>query len=96
LGCSQWQAFRRVTLPMARNGLVAGGIMAWARAIGVFGPLMVFIGTGARVQVMPTSIYLELSIGNIETSLVIALVMVLLASVALALVHRLAPGRQWT
>ena len=96
LGCSQWQAFRRVTLPMARNGLVAGGIMAWARAIGVFGPLMVFIGTGARVQVMPTSIYLELSIGNIETSLTIALVMVLLASVALALVHRLAPGRQWT
>jgi molybdate transport system permease protein len=96
LGCSQWQAFRRVTLPMARNGLVAGGIMAWARAIGVFGPLMVFVGTSPRVQVMPTSIWLELSIGNIEASLSIALVMVLLASVALALVHRLAPGRQWS
>lgn len=96
LGCSQWQAFRRVTLPMARNGVVAGGIMAWARAIGVFGPLMVFVGTGPRVQVMPTSIWLELSVGNIEASLSIALVMVLLAGLALALVHRLAPGRQWT
>ncbi len=96
LGCSQWQAFRRVTLPMARNGVIAGGIMAWARAIGVFGPLMVFVGTGPHVQVMPTSIWLELSIGNVEASLSIALVMVLLAGLALALVHRLAPGRQWT
>ena len=96
LGCSRWRAFRTVTLPLARNGLIAGAVMAWARAIGVFGPLMVFVGTGPRVQVMPTSIWLELSIGNIEVSLAIALVSVAIAGAALAVVHWLAPGRHWT
>ena len=96
LGCSPWGAFRRVTLPLARNGLIAGGVMAWARAIGVFGPLMVFVGTGPRVQVMPTNMWLELNVGNIEVALVVALVTMLLAGAALLLVHRLAPGRTWT
>jgi molybdate transport system permease protein len=96
LGCSQMKAFWRVSLPLARNGLIAGSIMAWARAIGVFGPLMVFVGTGPRVQVMPTSMWLELSIGNIEVSLAIALVALTMAGVALAVVHVLAPGRTWT
>lgn len=95
LGCSQWGAFWRVTLPLARSGLVAGGIMAWARAIGVFGPLMVFVGTSPRVQVMPTTMWLELSIGNVEVSLVVALLAVLMAGAALALVHWLLPGRKW-
>ncbi len=96
LGCTQLQAFWRVTLPLAKNGLVAGAIMAWARAIGVFGPLMVFVGTGPRVQVMPTNMWLELNVGNIEVSLVVALIMMLLAGSALAVVHWLAPGRQWS
>ena len=96
LGCSRWGAFRQVTLPLARSGLVAGGIMAWARAIGVFGPLMVFVGTSPRVQVMPTAMWLELSIGNIEVSLAIALVAVVMAGAALAVVHWLVPGRRWT
>ncbi len=96
LGCSRGQAFWRVSLPLARNGLVAGSVMAWARAIGVFGPLMVFVGTSPRVMVMPTAIWLELSVGNIEVSLAVALVMLLMAGAALAVVHYLAPGRRWT
>ena len=96
LGCSHWQAFCRVTLPLARNGLVAGGVMAWARAIGVFGPLMVFVGTGQSVQVMPTNMWLELNVGNIETALVVSLVTMSIAAIALVCVHHLAPGRKWT
>jgi len=41
---------------------------------------------------MPTTIWLELSIGNTEVALVGALVMLLLAGVALAIVHWLEPG----
>jgi molybdate transport system permease protein len=91
LGCSEWQTFWRVSVPLARNGLIAGGVMAWARALGVFGPLMVFVGTGPRVLVMPTTLWLELSIGNIETAVCIALIMLVMAGAALALVHRLSP-----
>jgi molybdate transport system permease protein len=96
LGCSQEQAFWRVTLPLARNGLIAGSIMAWARAIGVFGPLMVFVGTGSRVQVMPTNMWLELNVGNIESALVVALITMGIASMALVVAHYMAPGRKWS
>lgn len=96
LGASPLRIFYRITLPLARNGLVAGAVMSWARAIGVFGPLMVFIGTGPRVQVMPTKMWLELSIGNIEASLVIALVSVFIACLALLAVHKLVPSRNWS
>ena len=96
LGASSWRIFTRITLPLSKNGLIAGGVMAWARAIGVFGPLMVFVGTGPRVQVMPTQIWLELSIGNIETSLTIAIMMIVIAGSALTVVHKLAPGKEWT
>jgi molybdate transport system permease protein len=96
LGCTRWGAFKRISLPLARNGLIAGGIMAWARAIGVFGPLMVFVGTSPRVQVMPTTLWLELSVGNIETALVIALISLCMAGGALIVVHLLAPGKPWT
>jgi molybdate transport system permease protein len=96
LGCTDLQAFRRVTLPLARNGLVAGSIMAWARAIGVFGPLIVFVGTSVRVRTLPTVIYLELSIGKEEVSIAVAIVMVAIASVALTIVHWMEPGRKWS
>ena len=95
LGCSQWGAFRRVTLPLASGGLIAGAIISWARAIGIFGPLMVVVGTAPRVQVMPTKIWLELSVGNIGESMIVALLSIILAGSALALVHALVPGRRW-
>ena len=44
---------------------------------------------------MPTAMWLELNTGNVETSLVIALVALLLAGGALAVVHWLVPGREW-
>ena len=93
LGCSPWQAFWRVSLPLARPGVIAGCILVWARGIGVFGPLMVFVGTGPRVQVMPTMMWLELSVGNIEVSLAIALIMLVMAGAGLTVVHFLLGDR---
>lgn len=95
LGCSEWQAFHKITIPLAMNGIIAGGIMAWARAIGVFGPLMVFVGTGRRVQVLPTHMWLHLNIGNIEAALVVSLVTMAIAGLAITFVHWFSHGRHW-
>jgi ABC-type sulfate transport system permease component len=54
---------------------------------------MVFVGTGPRVQVMPTMMWLELSVGNIEVSLAIALIMLVMAGAGLAVVHIMVRGR---
>ncbi len=45
LGCSRWRAFRTVTLPLAKSGLIAGIILAWTRAMAEFGAVLFFCGT---------------------------------------------------
>lgn len=58
LGHSPWHTFHRVTLPLARNALLSGGVMAWARALGEFGATMIFAGNfSGRTQTMPLAIY---------------------------------------
>lgn len=96
LGCSHGWAFWMVALPMARSGLAAGAVMSWARAIGVFGPLMVFAGAvRMKTEVMPTTVYLELSIGRIEPALAVSMLMLAIAMVALVLIHSLGQRNRW-
>lgn len=90
LGSSRVGAFFRIALPLARNGIAAGCIMAWARAVGLFGPLMVFVGcVRHKSEVLPTTIYLEVSTGGIDVALAVAMVMIALAGAALVVVHSL-------
>ena len=92
LGCGQWDSFRRVSLPLALNGIIAGGILTWARAFGLFGPLMIFVGSfRGRTEVLSTTIFLEQSIGNLEVALAVALLLIFVALIAL-LVIRLVKG----
>jgi molybdate transport system permease protein len=59
LGASRWYVFRRVTLPAIRPGLIAGAVLAWARALGEFGATITFAGNfPGRTQTMPLAIYL--------------------------------------
>jgi molybdate/tungstate transport system permease protein len=41
LGASPWRAVRRVTLPLAWRGIVAGALLMWARGISEFGAIVV-------------------------------------------------------
>ncbi len=88
LGCTRWGSFRRVSLPLALNGIIAGGVLTWARAFGLFGPLMIFVGSfRGRTEVLSTTIFLEQSVGNLEVALAVALLMILVAIVALTVIH---------
>jgi molybdate transport system permease protein len=88
LGCSQSQAFWQIVLPQARRGVLAAGTLAWARALGEFGPILIFAGaTRMRTEVMPTSVFLELSVGNIEAAVAVSLLMVIAAMIVLLVVR---------
>jgi molybdate transport system permease protein len=88
LGCSRGQAFWRVVLPEARRGMVTAGTLAWARALGEFGPILVFAGaTRLRTEVLPTTVFLELSVGRLEAAVAVSLVMVAAALVVLLVVR---------
>ena len=86
LGCSRSQAFWMVALPEARRGVLTAAMLAWARSLGEFGPILVFSGaTRMRTEVLPTTVFLELSIGNIESAAAVSLMMVATALVVLIL-----------
>jgi len=58
LGADRWTTFRRVTLPLAGPGLVAGCVLAWARSLGEFGATITFAGNyPGTTQTMPSLIY---------------------------------------
>ena len=90
LGCTRRQAFFRVVLPMARTGIVAGGIMTWARAIAEFGPVLFFCGaTQWKTEVMPIAMFLNFSVGHIEESIALALIMIMISAITLLTFKRL-------
>jgi molybdate transport system permease protein len=84
LGCSRGKAVWLVTLPAARRGMFSAASVAWARSLGEFGPILVFAGaTRMKTEVLPTSVWLELSVGNLEAAIAVSLAMVVLAVVVL-------------
>lgn len=88
LGCSRSQAFWMVALPEARAGLVVAATLAWARALGEFGPILIFAGaTRMKTEVMPTTVFLEMSVGNVEGAVAVSLLMILSAVFVLGLVR---------
>lgn len=92
LGCNSGQAFRRVTLPLARPGILATTVITWARALGEFGATVTFAGaTRFKTEVLPTAIYLSLSSVDIDQTVALALILIFLALLALWLL-RLAAG----
>ena len=90
LGCSSIGAFRKVTFPLAGNGIISAAIIAWTASLGLYGPIMIFAGAvRMKTEVMPTTIYLEFSVGRIEIAFAVTLVMLAITAVALAVLFRL-------
>jgi len=75
LGQTRLGALRRVAIPVALPGLVTGGALAWARALGEFGATLLFAGnlTGTT-QTMPLAIYTALE-SDVRVALALALVL---------------------
>jgi molybdate transport system permease protein len=78
LGASRMRVLTRVTLPLIAPGLIAGALLAWARALGEFGATITFAGNfPGRTQTMPLAIYTLL---DTDRDAAIALSVVLLAT----------------
>ncbi|HZW05074.1 MAG TPA: ABC transporter permease, partial [Anaerolineaceae bacterium] len=76
-GANSWQTFRYVTLPLARNAMITGAVMSWARALGEFGATILFAGNLPGVtQTMPLAIYLGFET-NLDTALTLSVILVL-------------------
>lgn len=86
LGCNRFQAFGRVVLPETGPGLLTAATLAWARSLGEFGPLLVFAGaTRGKTEVLSTTVFLELSIGNLKGAVAVSFVMITAALIVLVI-----------
>ncbi|WP_054811785.1 molybdate ABC transporter permease subunit [Nocardia arizonensis] len=84
LGAGRWYTFRRVTLPSVLPGVVAGGVLCWARALGEFGATITFAGNfPGRTTTMPLAVYLALE-SDPEAAIVLSLVLLAVSVAVLA------------
>lgn len=84
LGSTEAGAFWRVTLPMARNGLLAGAIITWCRGIGEFGAaLMVAGSTRMQTETLPISLYLNMSCGELPLAIAAATILIAISIASL-------------
>lgn len=66
LGHERWSLFWRVSLPLARNGILAGLILGWLRAMGEFGATVVL---AYHPYTLPVYTYVQLSGTGVASAL---------------------------
>lgn len=81
LGAGSARTFFRVALPLARQGLLAGATLAWARALGEFGATILFAGSlQGRTQTLPLAIYDQFSGANLDGAIAISALLVVVSA----------------
>lgn len=82
LGAGPARTWLRVTLPLARRGLVAAVVTCWARAMGEFGATVLFAGNvEGRTQTMPLAVFTTAQY-DINSSIALSLIMVIFSLAA--------------
>ena len=90
LGRSRWRVALEVTLPLARNGILAGLVLAFARALGEFGATLMLAGNIPGVtQTVPLAIYTAVQTGETGDALALVALLTLLSGAVLVAAGRL-------
>lgn len=93
-GASRARVLTRVTLPLARPGLLAASVLAFARALGEFGATVTVAGTiPGRTETLATGLFLALESGNLAGAAQLALVLVGVAGSVLLVLRILGERR---
>jgi len=90
LGRSEWRTTLEVTLPLARNGIVAGLVLAFARALGEFGATLMLAGNiPGKTTTVPLAIYTAVQTGEMNEAILLVLALTALSCLVLVLAGRL-------
>jgi len=94
LGLGATAVFARVTLPLAWRGILAGVLLAFARALGEFGATLMVAGSiPGKTQTLSIAVYEAVQAGQDELANVLVLMTSLACIAVLLLAGRLAPAR---
>ncbi|MEG4228723.1 molybdate ABC transporter permease subunit [Microcoleus sp. N9_B2] len=88
LGASEWQVFWRIMLPLAWPGILAGTILAFARALGEFGATLMLAGNiPGQTQTIPMAIYFAVEAGDMGQAAIWVLIILSLSVTMLTAVN---------
>jgi molybdate transport system permease protein len=87
LGAGPLRTFLRITLPLARRGIIAGSVLAFARSMGEFGATIMIAGNvPGETQTIPLYVYSAINApGGFDSSARLVLVSIILAAAALVI-----------
>ncbi len=91
LGYSERETFTSITLPLAKNGIFAAGIIALARCMGTFASVL-FVGGGIfmKTETLSISLYLNLSTGEVDMAITAGILLVIISFIAIAVMEKYA------
>jgi sulfate transport system permease protein len=94
LGASAWTTFRRVVLPSLRPAIVAGAGLAFARALGEFGSIVLISGNlPYDTEVASVFIFGRIETGDVTSAAAVSVVLLVVSVVLLAALARLGRPR---
>jgi molybdate transport system permease protein len=94
LGINETAVFFRVTLPLAARGILAGALLAFARALGEFGATLMIAGNlPGRTQPLSVAVYAAVQAGDDSTANILVIVTSVTCVVILLAAGRLLPQR---
>jgi len=90
LGRSELRTALEVTLPLARNGILAGLVLAFARALGEFGATLMLAGNiPGKTATVPLAIYTAVQTGEDTVALVLVGILTVLSCLVIVAANRL-------
>ena len=94
LGKGTLETFWRVTLPLAKRGVLAGLILSFARALGEFGATLMIAGNiPGKTQTMPLAIYEAVASGDDRGAQMLALILTAISIVAVYLTNKISGSK---
>ena len=80
LGASEWTVFWRIILPLAKPGLIAGTLLAFARALGEFGATLMLAGSiPGQTETIPIAIFFAAEGGAMDRALLLVIIMLVIS-----------------
>ncbi len=93
LGYSLFETFAYVSIPLAKSGLLASTIIAFARSIGTFGTVLILAGgTFMKTEILPITLYLNVSYGNMSMAMTSGIILVIVSFLAILVFEKTVAG----
>jgi len=86
LGASNWTTFRRIVLPSLRPAIISGAALAFARAVGEIGSVILIVG---NVQIASIVIFADIENDSPQAAASLSVILLALSLVILVVIRRL-------